>query len=47
LVQRIVYDDDEEWSSADLNLLSVGAIAIPFSQSSSVIERVASESRAP
>ena len=39
--QRIVYDDEEVWSAADLNLLQVGATAIPFSQSSEVIARIA------
>lgn len=39
--QRIVYDDEEEWSPADLNLLQVGAHVIPFSRSSEVIERLA------
>jgi hypothetical protein len=41
LIQRIVYDDEEDWSAADLNLLNVGAITIPFSKSPSVIQRVA------
>jgi hypothetical protein len=40
--QRIVYDDDEGWSASDLNLLQVGAPAVPFSRSREVIERVAS-----
>lgn len=39
--QRIVYDDEDEWTAADLNLLRVGAITIPFSRSSEVIERLA------
>jgi hypothetical protein len=38
--QRIVYDDDEDWRPADLNLLQVGATVVPFSQSSAVIERI-------
>jgi hypothetical protein len=42
LDQRIVYDDEENWTPADLNLLQVGAFAIPFSRSSEVIERLAS-----
>ena len=41
LDQRIVYDDEEEWTAADLNLLQVGANAIPFSRSEEVIERLA------
>jgi len=39
--QRIVYDDDEHWAPADLNLLQVGANVIPYSRSSDVIERLA------
>jgi hypothetical protein len=41
LDQRIVYDDEEDWAPADLNLLQVGAFVIPFSRSSEVIERLA------
>lgn len=41
LEQRIVYDDDEAWTAADLNLLQVGANAIPFSRSADVIRRIA------
>jgi hypothetical protein len=41
LEQRIVYDDEEDWTAADLNLLQVGASAIPFSRSEEVIERLA------
>jgi hypothetical protein len=40
--QRIIYDDEEVWTPADLNLLQVGATVIPFSRSSEVIERLAS-----
>jgi hypothetical protein len=40
IIQRIVYDDQEDWSPADLNLLSVGAPAIAFSRSATVIERL-------
>jgi hypothetical protein len=39
--QRIIYDDEEDWTPADLNLLQVGAITVPFSRSSEVIERIA------
>jgi hypothetical protein len=39
--QRIIYDDEEDWTAADLNLLQVGAPAVPFSRSSEVIERLA------
>jgi hypothetical protein len=41
LIQRIVYDDEDDWSAADLNLLQVGAIAVPFSRAGEVIERLA------
>jgi hypothetical protein len=41
IVQRIVYDDEDDWSPADLNLLQVGATAVPFSRASEVIERLA------
>lgn len=33
LIQRIVYDDEESWITADLNLLQLGATVIPFSRS--------------
>jgi hypothetical protein len=41
LEQRIVYDDEDAWTAADLNLLQVGANAIPFSRSADVIKRLA------
>lgn len=44
--QRIVFDDSANWSSADLNLLQVGATIVPFSKSMSVIQRLADEARA-
>jgi hypothetical protein len=44
--QRIVYDDEESWSAADLNLLQVGAPAVAFSKSQEVIQRVAGRSQA-
>jgi hypothetical protein len=40
ILQRIVYDDDDEWSAADLNLLQMGATVIPFSRSREVIQRI-------
>ena len=43
LIQRIVYDDDDDWSAADLNLLGVGAPAVPFSAASDVIRRVVAQ----
>ena len=39
--QRIIYDDAEGWSSADLNLLNVGAPVVPFSKAADVIGRLA------
>jgi hypothetical protein len=41
LEQRIIYDDEEHWTPADLNLLQVGATVVPFSRSSEVIRRLA------
>jgi hypothetical protein len=41
LDQRIVYDDEESWTAADLNLLNVGATAVAFSRSAEVIQRLA------
>jgi hypothetical protein len=41
IAQRIVFDDEEGWKASDLNLLGVGAIAIPFSKSRDVIQRIA------
>lgn len=43
--QRIVYDDSEGWSSADLNLLNVGAPVVPFSKAPDVIARLAREAQ--
>jgi hypothetical protein len=41
IIQRIIYDDEDDWSPADLNLLQVGAVVVPFSRASEVIERLA------
>jgi hypothetical protein len=41
LIQRIIYDDEESWAAADLNLLQVGATVVPFSRSQEVIQRIA------
>jgi hypothetical protein len=38
--QRIVYDDEEHWPADNLNLLSMGAIAVPFSRSQEVLKRL-------
>jgi hypothetical protein len=39
--QRIVYNDADEWSAEDLNLLTLGAISIPFSRAQEVLPRIA------
>ena len=39
--QRIVYDDEDEWTAANLSLLSLGATTVPFSHSQEVIQRIA------
>ena len=41
IAQRIVYDDEDDWLRADLNLLNVGATVVPFSRAQEVIQRVA------
>jgi hypothetical protein len=41
LMQRIVYDDEDDWTPSDLNLLQVGAPVVAFSNVSEVIERLA------
>lgn len=41
IIQRLVYDDEDEWTTADLNLLQVGAPVVPFSRLSEVVERIA------
>jgi hypothetical protein len=39
--QRIIYDDQEKWSAADLTLLKIGAAPVPFSRAPEVLERLA------
>jgi len=46
IYQRIVYDDEDEWSASDLNLLQVGATVVPFSRARDVIGRIAGNPRA-
>jgi len=41
--QRIVYDDYETWTAADLTLLQMGATVVPFSRSREVVKRLADE----
>lgn len=38
--QRLIYDDEEDWGAADLNLLKVGATPIPLSQFNGVLQRL-------
>jgi hypothetical protein len=40
-LQRIVYDDEEDWKSADLSLLGLGATVIPFTKVRPVLNRLA------
>lgn len=44
LIQRIVYDDDEDWRADDLTLLQMsGVTLVAFSKSESVLKRIAME----
>jgi hypothetical protein len=45
IYQRIVYDDEDNWSASDLNLLQVGATVVPFSRARDVISRIAGNPR--
>jgi hypothetical protein len=38
--QRIIYDDNDNWTAADLNLLKLGAPPVPFSHALEVLERL-------
>lgn len=40
LEQRIVYDDEDDWSAEDLNLLQVGAPVVAFSKAPEVFGRL-------
>jgi hypothetical protein len=40
LTQRIVYDDTDKWDADSLNLLSIGAVTVPFSRSGEVIDKL-------
>ncbi len=42
LEQRIVYDENDDWSLADLNLLQAGAPLLKFSKAAEVLGRLAS-----
>ena len=41
IVQRVIYDDSQQWSAEDLNILRIGAVPIRFSQAQTVLERLA------
>ena len=38
--QRIIYDDSDEWNSAELSLLSIGAPVVAFTNVDNVISRI-------
>ncbi len=40
-LQRIVYDDEDNWKAADLSLLGIGATVVPFTKLRPVLERLA------
>lgn len=37
--QRIIYDDEEGWTSSDINLLTFGAKVIPFSKADKALQQ--------
>ena len=39
LIQRIVYDDEEDWRSSDINLLQMATTIVPFSKVNKALER--------
>lgn len=41
LIQRIVYDDHDDWKSSDLTLLSLGATVVPYTRIQPALERLA------
>lgn len=43
--QRIVFNDFDSWSAADLSLLQIGATAVPYSRAHEVISRIAEQTR--
>ena len=45
IAQRIVYDEDQGWTAADLAILQMGAKIVPYSRAHEVIARVAEETR--
>ena len=40
IVQRIVYDEQDEWRAADLNLLQMATTLVPFSRFESSLDRL-------
>ena len=40
IIQRLVYDDEQEWNAADLNLLQMAAAVAPFSKLDVDLKRV-------
>ena len=38
IFQRLVYDDDEKWQAADLNLLQMAATIVPFSRAGTMLD---------
>ena len=40
LIQRIVYDDEEDWRASDLNLLQMATTIVPFSKVNRALERI-------
>lgn len=39
IIQRLVYDDEEEWKAADLNLLQMASTLVPFSRLTASLDR--------
>lgn len=40
IIQRVVYDDEDDWSAADLNLLQMSATLVPFSRLEPAFEKL-------
>ncbi len=47
VIQRIVYDDDDKWSSADLNILQMAAELVPLTRAAMNFDRLSSGIRLP
>lgn len=41
LEQRIIYDDNDDWKAAEINILQFGATVIPFSKAPRALSRLA------